>query len=69
VYKAQYPLTHGWLDFSHVAITIDVTAGTFRVRPLDGAPEDSTGILKRLSGRFLVRDRLVVSAVFLPQGA
>jgi 4'-phosphopantetheinyl transferase EntD len=65
VYKACYPLTHRWLDFSQVAITINAAAGAFRVRPLGSLPENSAGILQELSGRFLLGNRIILTAVFL----
>jgi 4'-phosphopantetheinyl transferase EntD len=69
VYKAWFPLTHQWLDFSQVAVMLDVASGAFRVRPLGSLPEDFTVILEQLSGRFLVRNRIVLTAAFLAQGA
>jgi 4'-phosphopantetheinyl transferase EntD len=67
VYKAWYPLMHRWLDFSQVAITIDEAAGAFRVRPLGSLPEDSAVLLQRLSGRFLLGNGIVLTAVFLTE--
>ena len=67
VYKAWFPLTHCWLDFSQVAIAINAPAGAFRVQPLGSLPEDSGQVLRQLSGRFLFRNRIILTAVFLLQ--
>jgi 4'-phosphopantetheinyl transferase EntD len=67
VYKAWFPLTHRWLDFSQVAIIVDAAGNAFRVRPLGDLPEDLAFILKQLTGRFLIRQRIVLTAAFLPQ--
>jgi 4'-phosphopantetheinyl transferase EntD len=69
VYKAWYPLMCRWLDFSQVAVTIDAATGAFRLRPAGNLPEDSARILRQLSGRFLLCDGFVVTAVFLAQEA
>jgi 4'-phosphopantetheinyl transferase EntD len=67
VYKAWFPLMHRWLDFSQVAVSINAAAGTFRIQPLRSLSDDSARILRQLSGRFLLRNRIVLTAVFLPQ--
>jgi 4'-phosphopantetheinyl transferase EntD len=33
-YKLQYPITHAWIDFKEVEVTILPNKGTFRLRPL-----------------------------------
>jgi 4'-phosphopantetheinyl transferase EntD len=66
VYKAWYPLTRRWLGFEEAELTIDPALRTFHARilidptTLDGPP------LTELSGRFLVRDGLVLTAITLP---
>jgi 4'-phosphopantetheinyl transferase EntD len=66
VYKAWFPLTHRWLGFEDAELTIDPGAGTFRARVLvDGATSDGPP-LTTLSGRFLVRDGLILTAIALP---
>jgi 4'-phosphopantetheinyl transferase EntD len=57
VYKAWFPLTHAWLDFTGARITIDPEAGTFDAAVLVPAP--FTGF----SGRWLARDGLLLAAV------
>jgi 4'-phosphopantetheinyl transferase EntD len=69
VYKAWFPLTHCWLDFTGVAVAIDAAAGAYRVRPRGNLPEGFAPILQQLSGRFLVRSGIILTAAFLPQEA
>lgn len=56
VYKALYPLAQRWLGFEDAAVSFD-HAGTFRARVLVEGP------ISELSGRFLVRQGLVLTAV------
>ncbi|WP_433303506.1 4'-phosphopantetheinyl transferase family protein [Actinoplanes sp. CA-030573] len=59
IYKAWYPLTARWLDFSEAVLTVDPAAGTFEARLLaDGGPR-----LAVISGRFLVARGLILTAV------
>jgi len=67
VYKAWFPLTHRWLDFSQIAVAIDPPAGAFQVHPVGMLPEDCARILRRLCGRFLRHGGIILTAVFLPQ--
>lgn len=67
VYKAWFPLTHRWLDFADVAVTIDPAAAAFRVRPLGNLPQKFAQILSQLSGRFLMHNGIILTAAFLPQ--
>jgi 4'-phosphopantetheinyl transferase EntD len=64
VYKAWFPLTNRWLGFRQAAITVD-PAGTFSARLLvDGLRIDGRE-LGGFTGRWLVRDGLVLTAVAL----
>ena len=63
VYKAWYPLTGRWLDFTDARLTIDPT-GTFAAKlSIDGHRADSAPALNQLRGRFLIADDLIASAV------
>jgi 4'-phosphopantetheinyl transferase EntD len=62
VYKAWFPLTGRWLGFSDAIVTIDPEAGSFYARLLVDCPAP----LRKFAGRFLVEDRLVVTAIALP---
>lgn len=65
VYKAWYPLTGRWLGFEDAEVTIDED-GTFAARILvDGTTATGTP-LTSMSGRWLVRDGLVLTAIALP---
>ena len=65
VYKAWFPLTGRWLGFEEAELTLD-PAGTFEARILiDGATHDGPP-LTTMSGRWLVRDGLVLTAITLP---
>lgn len=63
VYKAWFPLTGMWLDFLEVDVTIEPDTSTFSARLLVPGPVVDGVRWSALSGRFLVRDGLVVSAV------
>lgn len=63
VYKAWFPLTHRCIRFEDSSITIDLETGTFSARLLvPGAPYEG-GHLTGLTGRWLVRDGLIITAV------
>jgi 4'-phosphopantetheinyl transferase EntD len=69
VYKAWFPLTGRWLGFEDAEVTIDPADGTFGARILvDGTTTDGGPPLTRMSGRWLVRDGLVLTAITLPLG-
>jgi 4'-phosphopantetheinyl transferase EntD len=68
VYKAWFPLTKLWLDFEQIVLMINAAEGTFHVRPHDSIPKEFAPLLKRLLGRFLVRDGIVLTAAIYPPG-
>lgn len=63
VYKAWYPLTRRELGFEDAALAIDPRAGSFTARVLVPAPALADARLTLLSGRWLVRDGLVLTVV------
>ncbi len=64
-YKCQYPITHGFLDFQDVELTIAWAAGTFEARvEREGWP----AVVARLAGRFLIADGRVSCGVTLAKG-
>jgi len=65
IYKAWFPLTGRWLGFEQAAANVEVAENAFRVRPLVSLPREVARILRTLSGRFLVRNGLVMTAVYL----
>jgi 4'-phosphopantetheinyl transferase EntD len=65
VYKACYPLTGRRLDFAEMLITFDLSQGTFDARLL--APSLSPCCdMGGFSGRWLVGNDLVITAVAIP---
>ena len=71
VYKVWFPITRRWLDFSGASVEFEPAAGPF---PGHGrftaelqvpGPEVNGAELKRLPGRYLVTDGLVISAIAL----
>ncbi|MEU9508938.1 4'-phosphopantetheinyl transferase superfamily protein [Micromonospora sp. NPDC048170] len=65
VYKAWFPLTGRWLDFSEADIVID-PAGTFEARLLVPGPVLGGEPVTGFAGRFLVERGLVVTAISIP---
>lgn len=57
VYKAWSPLAHRWLGFEDACLTVEPDDGSFTARLLVPGP------FSRLSGRWLCRDGLIVTAV------
>jgi 4'-phosphopantetheinyl transferase EntD len=69
VYKAWYPLTRLWLDFDEAVLSVDPFLGRFTARLLVPGPSLSGGQLTTFTGRWLVRDGLVVTATVTPADA
>ena len=65
VYKTWFPLTRRWLGFEDARLAIDPLVGTFTVRLLVPGPTLATGELTQLTGRWLARDGLVLTAIVL----
>lgn len=63
VYKAWFPLTGKWLDFSEAMITVEPLEGTFTAQLLVCGPEAGGRRLDQFSGRWLARDGLVLTAI------
>jgi 4'-phosphopantetheinyl transferase EntD len=63
VYKAWFPLAGRWLDFEDASVTFDQSAGTFLARLLVRGPALDGEELTGFSGRWLVRDSLLVTAI------
>ena len=58
-YKAWYPLAKCRLGFEQLSLTLDAAGGRFDARP----PACTQVRLSGLSGRWLVRDGLILTAV------
>jgi 4'-phosphopantetheinyl transferase EntD len=66
VYKAWFPLAKRWLGFEDAVVTLDTSTETFTARLLvSGALIGGRG-LTGFSGRWLIRDGLVLTAIALP---
>jgi len=65
VYKAWFPLTLRWLDFTEAVVAIDPDRGRFSTRLLVTGPTWPGDEPVRFDGRWLVRDGLVVTAVVI----
>jgi 4'-phosphopantetheinyl transferase EntD len=68
VYKAWYPVTRQWLSFDDAAVEIDPD-GTFMARLLVPGPRLADRVLDEFTGRWLVRDGLLLTAIAAPGSA
>ncbi|MEV6980926.1 4'-phosphopantetheinyl transferase superfamily protein [Sphaerisporangium sp. NPDC051017] len=66
VYKAWFPLTRKWLDFEEASVEIDPENGTFAARLLVPGPVVDGVEIKGFSGRVLVEDGLIITAIVVP---
>jgi 4'-phosphopantetheinyl transferase EntD len=66
VYKAWFPLAKRWLGFEDAVVTLDPSAETFAARLLVSGPLLGGRRLTGFSGRWLIRDGLVLTAIALP---
>jgi len=65
VYKAWFPLARRWLGFEDVSLSIGLAERTFSARLLISGPLLAGRPLTEFSGRWLVRDGLVLTAIAL----
>ena len=66
VYKAWFPLTRRWLGFEDASVTIDPVNQTFTARLLVDGPVVNRAVLTGFTGRWLVSDGLIVTAIVIP---
>jgi 4'-phosphopantetheinyl transferase EntD len=66
VYKAWYPLAHRWLDFVDASVTVEVERGRFSARLRTGGPVVNGREVTEFSGRWVVREELILAAVTVP---
>ncbi|MBO0867253.1 MAG: 4'-phosphopantetheinyl transferase superfamily protein [Micromonosporaceae bacterium] len=66
VYKAWYPVTGRWLDFTEAEVTFEESESRFRVALLVPGPVLDGRQWQEFTGRYLVRHGLVATAVTLP---
>lgn len=63
VYKAWFPLARRWLGFEDAVLSLDPEAGRFSARLLVPGPQLAGAELRGFSGRWLVADGLVLTAI------
>jgi 4'-phosphopantetheinyl transferase EntD len=69
VYKAWFPLTRRWLGFHDVELTVDGADGRFEAQLRVPGARKTGESTSRLSGRWLVRDGLTLTAVVVPRAS
>jgi 4'-phosphopantetheinyl transferase EntD len=69
VYKAWFPIARRWLGFEDAVLTFDLAQRAFHARLLVPGPLLNGSALAELSGRWLVRDGLLITAIALPRRA
>jgi len=63
VYKAWFPLAKRWLGFEDAVIAVDPSVGAFTAHLLVSGPSLADGPLRGFSGRWMVRDGIIVTAI------
>ena len=66
VYKAWFPLAQRWLGFEDAIVAVDRGFGTFTARLLVPGPRPGGRELSGFSGRWLIREGLILTAIALP---
>lgn len=66
VYKAWFPLAKRWLGFEDAVVSVDASVETFAARLLVSGPQLGGRPLAGFSGRWIIRDGLVLTAIALP---
>jgi 4'-phosphopantetheinyl transferase EntD len=67
VFKAWFPLARDWLGFEQAVVSFHPAECTFQVRLLVPLPALFDGRRELFTGRFLVRDGLLLTAIVVPQ--
>ncbi|MFL6163455.1 MAG: 4'-phosphopantetheinyl transferase [Jatrophihabitantaceae bacterium] len=65
VYKVWFPITRSWLDFAGASVRIEPAEQRFTVELQVPGPIVNGAELTELTGRFLIADGLMVSAIVL----
>jgi 4'-phosphopantetheinyl transferase EntD len=63
VYKAWFPLARRWLGFEDAVVALDPSAGAFTASLLVSGPPLGDGPLRGFSGRWMVRDGIIATAI------
>jgi 4'-phosphopantetheinyl transferase EntD len=68
VYKTWFSLTHEWLGFEDVSVSVEPRSTAFRVRLLVSGPVLNGKVVSNFSGRYCVDEARILSAVVVPNG-
>jgi 4'-phosphopantetheinyl transferase EntD len=68
IYKAWFPLTRSWLGFEDACVSLDRERGSFSAQLLVPGPTLHGRQLDGFSGRWMIAEGLVLSAIALPAG-
>jgi 4'-phosphopantetheinyl transferase EntD len=63
IYKAWFPLARRWLGFEDARISFDPQSETFAARLLVEESQLPSGVTPELKGRWMVRDRIIMTAI------
>lgn len=66
IYKAWFPLTGSWLDFTECELTIDPHDGTFAGWLLVHGPRIGARTIEQFTGGWAIRGRHILTAVWEP---
>lgn len=66
VYKAWFPLTHRWLGFEEARVDFDPVSESFTAQLLVSGPVVNGRTLTGFTGRWLVSQGLIVTAIVIP---
>jgi 4'-phosphopantetheinyl transferase EntD len=69
VYKAWFPLTGRWLGFEEACVDFDPAGQTFAARLLVAGPVVNGQVLTGFTGRWLVSNGLIVTAIVVPNAS
>jgi 4'-phosphopantetheinyl transferase EntD len=68
VFKAWFPLTRQWLEYADVSVDIDAEGGAFSAYIQSARGTLGEDQPQPLSGRWMVRNNLILTAVTVPTG-
>jgi 4'-phosphopantetheinyl transferase EntD len=69
IYKAWFPLTQRWLGFEDAVVDFDPEGHTFTGRLLVDGPVVNDAVLTGFTGRWVVSDGLIATAIVVPVAA
>jgi 4'-phosphopantetheinyl transferase EntD len=69
IYKAWFPLTQRWLGFEEAVVDFDPGSQTFTGRLLVDGPVVNDAVLTGFTGRWVISDGLMATAIVVPVAA